>query len=74
MRDMAILRTLIACYAVIFVASLGGSAQDLESDIIRILRSNRMYLVDLRNSGYTLAFPRERTGPVNYNADYLFHS
>jgi hypothetical protein len=49
--------------------------QNPTRDIIRALRARRMYLIDLRNHGYQVAFPQESGGRVAYKnpkSEYLY--
>jgi hypothetical protein len=57
---------------VISVACLGASDQNQDGGILRTVRENHMYLVDLRNWGYRIAFPQEGGTRTDYDADYLY--
>jgi hypothetical protein len=57
---------------VLSVACLGASAQNQEGGILRTVRENHMYLVDLRNWGYKIAFPQDGGTGADYDADYLY--
>ena len=55
-----------------FLSVFGANAQSSDESILRTARENGVYVVDLRNSGYRIVFPRVRDSQVNYKADYLF--